>query len=269
MTRKPVLVVLAVLLAGCSFVYARLTYDFLPLPENTQILYEPGAQELAKLVAHNLAAGIAEIEKQQYVPFKNVKALRIYVFNDRQRYSNFSHASILTRGSSTMNEVYLSERLREKIDTLPSILVHELSHVHVRQYTGTLKYVRDIPGWFSEGLAVAVSSGGGAENVTAAQAQAAIQKAVSFTPDAAGSIFGARTAHNYGLEPHMYYRQASLFVDYLRKSKPESFRTALVDILKGASFRQVWPKYYGLTISELWSSYEKGIEHDKQFEPRR
>ena len=38
--------------------YARLTYDFVPLPENSQILYEPGAHDLAKLVDANLALSL-------------------------------------------------------------------------------------------------------------------------------------------------------------------------------------------------------------------
>lgn len=118
------------------------------------------------------------------------------------------------------SQVYLSEKLREKINTLSSILVHELSHVHIRQYSGTFKYITDVPGWFLEGVAVYVSSGGGAETVTAEQAEAAIRNATRFEPDDSGRIIGHKTAHSYSLEPHMYYRQAGLFVESLTASKP-------------------------------------------------
>ena len=258
MMRKIIIAVLLLHLTGCSWVYARLTYDFVPLPGNSQIVYEPGAEDLAKLVDANLAMSLSGVEKQQYVPFKDVKTIRVYVFSDRKRYADFSHASVLTRGSSTTDEVYLSEKLREKIDTLPNILTHELSHVHIRQYTGTFKYVADIPSWFLEGLAVSVSSGGGAENVTAEQAQTAIRKALRFEPEDTGRLI-PKSAHSYNLEPHMYYRQASVFVEYLRKTNPKGFEAVLKDVLNGDSFREVWKKHYGINISELWLRYIEGI----------
>ena len=245
MMRKTVIAALLLLLTGCSWADARLAYDFVPLPGNSQILYEPGAEDLARLVAENFTVSLSKVEKQQYMPFKDVRAIIVYVFNDRKHYADFSHASILTRGSSTTDEVYLSEKLREKIDTLPNILAHELSHVHIRQYTGTFKYITNLPGWFLEGLAVSVSSGGGAENVTAEQAQAAIRKAVRFEPDDSGRFIGPKSAHSYGLEPHMYYRQASLFVEYLSKTNPRGFEATLKDVLNGNSFREVWQEHYG------------------------
>lgn len=222
-------------------------------------MHEPGAEDLAKLVDANLAVSLARVEKHQFLPFKDAKAIKVYIFNDRKRYANFSHASVLTRGSSTRDEVYLSEKLREKIDTLPNILAHELSHVHIRQYTGTIKYITDLPGWFLEGLAVAVSSGGGAETVTTEQAQAAVRQARRFEPDDTGRWIGHKSAHSYGLEPHMYYRQAGDFVSYLRLSRPEGFEAALKDLLDGRSFREVWRIHYGQDISELWLGYEKSI----------
>src|SRR5882672_5268265 len=256
---KALVAISVFLLAGCSLVYARLTYDFVPLPENDQIFYEDGAQDLAKLAAAELALGIDKVEKLQFMPFKNRGAIRVFVFNDKKRYANFSNTSVLTRGSSTTDEVYLSEKLRERIGTVPNILVHELSHVHIRQYVGTFKYITGIPGWFLEGIAVSVSSGGGAENVTRVQGQVSIRNAVRFVPDDSGSIIGHKTAHNYGLEPQMYYRQASLFVEYLQKANPSAFEGSLVDIVNGASFREVWPKHYGHTISELWRRFERSI----------
>lgn len=262
LVRKALVAVSVLLLAGCSFVYARLTYDFVALAGNNQILYEPGAEDLAILAAAELAMGIDKVERAQFVPFKNREAIRIYVFNDKDHYANFSRASVRTRGSSTTNEVYLSQKLRERIDTVPNILVHELSHVHIRQYTGTLKYVTDIPGWFLEGIAVSVSSGGGAENVTTTQAEVAMRRGGRFQPDDSGRIIGHRTARNYGLEPQMYYRQASLFVEYLQKTNPGAFEEPVVDIINGAHFREAWPKHYGKTISELWQGFEPVSRHN-------
>lgn len=259
MIRRIIVTALLLHLTGCSWAYARLTYDFAPLPGNSQILYEPGAQDLAKLVDANLAPSLGRVEKQQYMPYKDVKAIRVYVFNDRKRYANFSHASVLSRGSANKDEVYLSEKLRERLDTLPDILTHELSHVHIRQYTGTYKYIEDLPSWFLEGLAVCVSSGGGAENVTTQQAVAAMRKASRFVPEDTGRLIGRKGAHSYGLEPQMYYRQAGGFVEYLRQANPQGFEAALKDVLRGERFRDVWKKQYGRNISDLWRGYEKSI----------
>lgn len=259
LARRATVIISVLLLTGCSFVYARLMYDFVPLPENNHILYESGAEDLAKLAAAGLAIGINKVEKRQFVPFKNRQTIKVYVFNDRNHYANFSRASILTRGSSTTDEIYLSEKLRERIDTLPNILVHELSHVHIRQYTGTFKYLTNIPGWFLEGMAVSVSSGGGAENVTPAQARAAVRSGARFEADDSGRIIGHKTAHDYGLEPHMYYRQTSLFVEYLQKINPDAFEATLVDIVNGGGFREAWPKHYGRTMSELLRDFQRSI----------
>src|SRR4051812_28707720 len=86
--RKVLIAISTVLLAGCSLVYARLTYDFVVLPENRQIFYEAGAQDLAKLAADELDVSIDKVEKLQFAPFKNREAIRVYVFNDRNHYAN-------------------------------------------------------------------------------------------------------------------------------------------------------------------------------------
>src|SRR6266704_580646 len=114
MMRRILVAVLLLLLTGCSWVYARLTYDFVPFSGNGQIWYEPGAEDLAKLAADNFPLSLNRVKKQQYAPFKNSGAIKVYVFNDKARYAHFSHASVLTRGSSTTDEVYLSARLRER-----------------------------------------------------------------------------------------------------------------------------------------------------------
>ncbi len=262
--RKALVVAAILLVVGCflayaRLVYARLAYDFVTLPENSQILYEAGAEDLAKLAAAELALGMSKVERRQCLPFNSRQLIKIYIFNDRNHYANFSNAPAITWGSSTTDEIYLSEKLRERISTLPNILIHELSHVHIRQYVGTFKYIKDIPGWFLEGLAVSVSSGGGAGDITAEEAQTALENGNRFEPDDSGSIIGPKTAHNYGLEPKMYYRQAGLFVDYLQKTNPHAFEAALVGVLNGASFREVWPMHYGRTIADLWQSFEKSI----------
>jgi hypothetical protein len=250
----------SILLTGCSWTHARLTYDFHAMQSNPQVLYEPGTEDIAEKVVELLPAAMEIIEENQYALFLDRDAVRVFIFNDRKRYARFSAASIKSRGSATTNEIYLSEKMREDIDTLPLILIHELSHVHIRQYSGSFKYVTDIPGWFLEGFAVNVSAGGGAESVTAEQAKSAMRNGWHFRAVDRGRISGHYTAHDYGLQPHMYYRQAALFVKYLETSNPHAFARSIRDILDGTRFREVWPEHYGRDITKLWQEYLEGIQ---------
>lgn len=257
MTLKRIIlaIVIALLATFGYLIYPRIAYDFIVYDGSNHIFYESGAEDLAQLVAVNLPSSLDKVQKTQYVPFKDPDAIKVYVFNDIERYARFSHASKLTRGSSTTDEVYLSAKLRDKIDTLPGILIHELSHVHIRQYTGTWRYIRDIPGWFLEGIGVLVSSGAGAETVSEQQALQYLKENSEFELQATGGAFRHKYAHDYGLKPHMYYRLASLYVKYLRESNPQAFEAAFKDMLQGSSFRDAWTKRYGKSDAKLWQEF--------------
>ena len=61
--RHTIIILLSLLLTGCSWTYARLTYDFESQPGHPQILYEPGAEDMAQLVATHLGASIGKVEQ--------------------------------------------------------------------------------------------------------------------------------------------------------------------------------------------------------------
>lgn len=246
---------LLLLIAYGYLVYPRIAYDFVGLDGPYNIFYEPGAEDLTQLVAENLTIGLEKVRQSQYVPFKDINAIKVYVFNDINRYARFSNASKLTRGSSTTDEVYISVKLRDKINTLPGILTHELSHVHIRQYTGTWRYIRDIPGWFLEGMAVLTSAGAGAESVSSQEAIQYLKTDPAFLLQDSGGFYRHKYAHDYGLKPHMYYRLASLYVGYLRQSNPQGFAAAFNDMLQQSSYGEAWAKHYGKSNAELWQEF--------------
>lgn len=249
------LTVTTLLTTGCSSLYAHLTYEFHQSHQDSRVYYESGAEDIAATVARRLTDAIKDVEQAEYVQFKDSQSIKIYVFNSRQRYATFSNASIKSRGSASTNEIYLSPKLRTTIESLPLILIHELSHVHLRQYTGTWRYVTNSTGWFNEGLAVATSTGGGAERITEQQAVAAIKQRHYFVPTESGSIFGHQYAHDYGLKPHMYYRQASLFIRYLQQLDPRAFEKCYIGLTRGKDFARVWQNNYGLSITGLWNQF--------------
>ena len=102
-------------------------------------------------------------------------------------------------------------------ERIPTLTTHELSHLHLIQQIGATKYVRNIPSWFAKGLAVFVSNGGGAENVSEKDAARAILNGACFHPDSTGNILFPKTASSYHLKPHMFYRQSSMFVQYIKE----------------------------------------------------
>ena len=246
------------LLSGCSS-YARLTYEFQQINTTQKIFYETEAKDIAVLVSKSLPISIDLITKEQYVDFKDIEFVKIYIFSSKEHYANFSRSTPKARGSATKNEIYISSIIRKRIETLSPILIHELSHVHLRQYIGTWRYWTEVPGWFHEGLAVKISDGGGAEKITDKQAFSAIKAGKHFIPPEESSLFGHEFASDYNLKPHMYYRQSYLFVNYLINTNPDAFKKVYLSLIEGIKFKDVWISHYGKPISQLWESFLNSV----------
>jgi len=248
------MLLLLISVTGCSGIYARYTCDFIQMEESSQIYYEAGAEDLAKEISNNFAGYVKSVEKQEYIPFKTPGSIKIYVFNKRENYLKYTFSSRSGFGSALTNEIYLSPILKERLYILPNVLMHELSHVHLRQYIGTWVYTTNIPDWFHEGFADLTSSGG-AERRGTREAIEYINSGHHFAPTTAGSIFVNKTAQYYGLWPHIYYRQAGLFVRFLKQVDPKAFEKSYVSLTEKEDFEEVWKKYYGKSVNELWNQF--------------
>ena len=254
-----ILIIAVLLLQGCSS-YARLTYKFEQIAGTPVILYDSEARDIAEQAQESLPDGISSVVNKQYINFKDLEAVKLYVFSTKERYSSFSRSSSKARGGAIKNEIYISPIIRERIETLDEIIAHELSHVHLRQYIGTWRYWTEVPGWFHEGLAVEVSGGGGAEKVSDAQAISAIRSGKHFTPREESGLIGHRYASDYDLEHHMYYRQSNLFVRYLIEQNREAFKEVYISLINGTPFKKVWMLKYGKSIPVLWQSFLNQIQ---------
>ncbi len=245
--------------SGCSLVKTGLaslksTSDFRPLKADSRVMVEPGAEDLAKSVAEDLPDAIAAVEKTQYRSF--AKPVAIYVCASEDSFARHTGLSKEVRGALT-TKVFLSGKLLrpEFRGTTKAILTHELSHLHFQQRLGVYHYNADLPAWFQEGLAVLVSGGGGAETVSEGEAVRAIVQGRHFTPEAQGSFFFHRSAKSYGLEPHMFYRQASLFVGYLRNLSDVRFGLFVLAIEDGKDFEKAFRSTYDMSIDEAWQDF--------------
>jgi hypothetical protein len=153
-----------------------------------------------------------------------------------------------------MNEDVLLQREQQRGTPVENFLTHELAHLLLFQHAGRVAYLR-VPLWFKEGIAVAVTNSAAIEACTPAEAAQRILAGKVFDPAEDGSVFRNRTASSYGLGPSIFYRQAGLFVQYLRERNPAAFQMALKDILSGADFQQSFSRAYAQSISAQWPDF--------------
>jgi hypothetical protein len=253
------LLLLSISLTGCGLMRTgiasmRSTSDFRPLEADKRVLVEPGAEDLARQVAGYLPEAVRTIEKEQYRDF--TKPVTVYVCASEDSFASHTGLSKQVRGA-VITKLFLSGRMKdpEFNGTLKAILTHELSHLHLQQQLGVYHYNTNIPAWFQEGLAVLVSNGGGAEKVSEAAAVRAIIKGRHFTPEAQGSFFLHKSGSSYDLEPHLFYRQASLFVRYIKSMSAFKFGLFMLALEDGGNFAGSFRIVYGMGIGETWQDF--------------
>ncbi|UFZ04073.1 hypothetical protein LQG66_33595 [Bradyrhizobium ontarionense] len=244
--------------------------DRLPaLSDNGLVHYEPGAEDYARDVATLLPAALARVEATHGRPFAHPVTLGVYDSMDAYVAANGT-GSTAPVGTAIFGRVNLSPKLSwPQHRRLPAILTHELSHAHIEGWIGN-RYVL-LPNWFKEGLAVMVSGGGGAELVGADEAWAAIQDGGQIAIDDAGSLlsweirFATAPARQ---DPSWYpvvlaYRQAGMFVTYLRASDEAAFDRMMNAILDGRAFADAVTVAYHDDVRSLWLRFVESSPHRK------
>jgi hypothetical protein len=153
---------------------------------------------------------------------------------------------------------------------LRAILTHELSHAHVQGWIGEYKYVY-LPTWFKEGLAVMISEGGGAELVSEDEARAAIQRGERLVINNAVSLpnsIDVRLEKTPANTPSWYpvvlaYREAGMFLSYLRESDRSAFDRMMNAILDGRPFVEAVTAGYHDDERSLWEAFIKSSSDRK------
>jgi hypothetical protein len=238
--------------------------DWLPsLPDNGQVHYQLGAEDFARDVAALLPDAIARVEAVHGRPFAHPVTVSVYATAQAYAAAN-GLGSTIPVGVTFAGRVYLSPQLfRRQHQRLRAILTHELSHAHLQGWIGQYAYIR-LPVWFKEGLAVMVSGGGGAELVSEEQAQAAIRHGEQIVIDEAGSLRNLggdlRVERTPANEAPWYpvvlaYRQAGMFVTYLRESDRPAFDRMMDAILDGRTFAQAVTIGYHDDARSLWQKF--------------
>ena len=229
------------------------------LPENRQVRYEEGALDRARIVAGLLPAAIAHVEAVQGRPFRHRVFIGVYATPEAYAAANGTGSSASV-GANFLGRVILSPPLfTTKRNRLPSILTHELSHAHLRSWMSELTFIA-LPNWFKEGLAVMVSDGGAAEEVSVADARDAIRWGDQIAVRSEGSLFDWVSIRmerppqipDTSFRIQMAYRQASMFVAFLQDTNPVAFATMMQAILDGRPFAEAVEAGYHTDVEALW-----------------
>jgi hypothetical protein len=254
-----IILFLSISLTSCGQIGAffRSTDHFINLESDDRIFYENDALDIALQVTQNLDNSIKKVEKEQYGTFK--RPISIYVCDTEENFSKYTGLNQKIKAAAFNGKIFLSASLREQPERILPLTTHELSHLQLIQQIGTSKYVHNIPSWFVEGLAVFISNGGGAENVSETDAACAILDGACFHPDSAGSLLFPKTASSYHLKPHMFYRQSAMFVQYLKEYDLEKFKELLQSIQKEAKFDLAFHASYGGDIESYWTKFKENL----------
>lgn len=116
-----------------------------------------------------------------------------------------------------------------------------------------------------------VSGGGGAELVGEEEARAAIQRGEQIVIDDAGSLknlVGVRLERAPATKPAWYpvvlaYREAGMFVTYLRELDGPAFDRMMNAILDGRAFAEVVSVGYHDDVRSLWQKFVKSSSDRK------
>ena len=99
---------------------------FIPSDANPAILYEPGMEREAKLVAAALPQAIATVEAGQYLPV--AKPFNVYVCASQESFNRYmgAPAGATARGVKVLNDIFLSPATFSswRGDTHASVLAH-------------------------------------------------------------------------------------------------------------------------------------------------
>jgi hypothetical protein len=235
----------------------RSTENFRAFTGDDRVRYEPGAEKAAAIIASALPDAIATIERGQFRAF--AKPVRIYVCATETSFERYGYGIRGAGGFVFNGRLFISPKPQNTGERLPRLLTHELSHLHLNQQMGTLRYARKLPSWFTEGLAVHVS-GSGAETVGETEARDAIRHGRVFRPLPKGSLLFWQTGGREGLSPHLFYRQSAMFVGFLARRDPAAFELGLKNLQDRQDFAAAIRHAYGRDLEALWLEFIASVK---------
>lgn len=234
------------------------------LGTDARIRYEPEALDCAREIASILPTAITKIENAHGRVFAKSPLVAVYkTFDIYARANGLGDAGVA--GVSRAGRALLSPTLcRDEHDRLASVLTHELSHVHFFGWRS--RTARRPPQWFTEGLAVFASDGGAAEGVSDARAAQAIRDGHRIVlNDKTWMNFAAidfekeprndSSLNNETFRQRLAFRQAAIFISWLREKNAAAFMSFLRGLESGADFDGAFRTNFAATANEQWKGF--------------
>lgn len=234
------------------------------LETDARVHYEDAARDCARQVAALLPQAIADIEAAHGRAFATSPRVGVYAsFDAYARANGLGDPTIA--GVSRAGAALLSPSLcGDENYRLQGVLTHELSHVHF--FGWRPRRAPRPPQWFTEGLAVFASHGGAAEGVSDADATQAIQGGFRAIlderpwSDFAAIGFEKEPLVNPVLGPiagrqRLAYRQAALFIGWLRARDAAAFSRLLRALESATPFAPAFEAAFAATPDALWKDF--------------
>lgn len=243
--------------------------DLPALSTDARIHYEPQARACADLVGSILPAAIIKVESEHGRPFARPPLVGIYESERAYARANgLGDPDVV--GVSRAGRAMLSPLLcKEEINRLTGVLTHELSHVHF--FGWRPRNTPRPPQWFTEGLAVMASDGGAAENVSETEAGRAISRGFGVILDPTpwsnfqAIPFAAEPPCEGNCDPRSFrqrlaYRQAAMFVAWLRGRDRDGFSRLMRTLEKGDDFDAAFKAAFDGTPWERWKDFSSAFQ---------
>jgi hypothetical protein len=255
------LIVAMLLLSGCALTVsdprALIPMDsFVPLASDSRVWVEPGYEDYGERVAEALPAAIEQVEAAHYLPF--LYPPRVYVCGSDACFKRYVLTPKLSAAVVPDNRLILSPNLDGKeSQRLPSLLAHELAHLHLGQRIG--HYHSTMPVWFHEGWASLTADGGGAEYATDAQAFAAIRAGHRIDLMARDTPTRRHRAGASRLNIYEFYRQSMLLVGWLKAQDEARFRDLVLAVQDNVDFEIAFWNVYGQAPATRLAGFFDGV----------
>ncbi len=243
------------IVTGCTFMRSsgaalQSTDHFIVSSDDSRVLFEPGAKQYAEKIASYLSTAIQQVEEKQYRPF--AAPVRVYICSSPESFTRMYGSDV---SAGVLTKLFLSSRVFNENDEITKLyLMHELSHLHLRDQLGNYKMSR-LPFWFREGLATYVSGGGGAHTVSEYEAIKFIITDKYFVPNERGGLVFQNTPSDWDLQPQMFYRQSEMFMKYLASLNENAFRQLLLSAQNGDLLPVALEKAYNKNLEMLWEGF--------------
>ena len=252
------------LLAGCASTASdprarQPMQGFAPLPEDSRVWVEQGAEDYGRRVSARLDAAIAKVEAAHFLPF--ARPPRVYVCASESCFRRHVLTPRLSAAVIPDNRLILSPKLDGRESwRLQNLMVHELAHLHLGQRVGHYHY--NIPVWFHEGWASLAAEGGGADYATDEDVYQAIRAGRRVNLATRDTRDRRHRANASGLGIYEFYRQSMLLVRWLKTEDEARFRALVLAIQANTDFHIAFWDVYGQSPSARFAGFFDSVLAD-------